>query len=145
MSMGRKIDEALRALEAEGGLPKSLTTGERNKRIWDKLSELGHKAREHPSRRTLARYLGVLRPTCPSPNSILSGNVESNFDPEKEDQMRYSDHRTMIDITGAARTWVQTVPWDHGIHEVLDPAYLNPNYLAFRQGDRVELQASDFS
>jgi hypothetical protein len=44
----------------------------------------------------------------------------------------------MTDITGAARTWVQVVPWDHGLHEVLDPAYLDPRYLIFRKADRVE-------
>jgi hypothetical protein len=50
-----------------------------------------------------------------------------------------------LTFTGAVRTWYQVVPWDHGLDEVLHPDYLNSNYLAFREGDRVELQASDLS
>jgi hypothetical protein len=63
----------------------------------------------------------------------------------EEDETHFSDHRSMLDITGAVRTWLQICPWDHGLDEVLTPSYLDTNYLAFRQGDRVEIQASDFS
>jgi hypothetical protein len=44
--------------------------------------------------------------------------------------MQFSNHR--LDITGAARTWLQVAPWDHGLDEVLHPKYLPPNHIQFR-------------
>ena len=71
MSFG-KVKEAVRALDRDGKLPPHLKPGERNKRIYDRLVELGYDPRsEMPSRRSLARYLERLsrvdatRPLCP--------------------------------------------------------------------------------
>lgn len=41
MSFGQKITMAVRALKAEGKLPRHLRAGERDKRIFDRLVDLG--------------------------------------------------------------------------------------------------------
>jgi hypothetical protein len=155
MSFGRKLSSAMKALQAAGVPLANLRPVELHKRVADKLVELGHDPCEIPSRWTIERHLRLLMADtprsdctlCTSTNALADGISDSTQDPTTEghDEMHLSDHRSMREIGSSVRTWHQVVPWDHGIDEVLDPAYLNPNYLAFREGDRIELQASDFS
>jgi hypothetical protein len=139
MTFGHKITAAVRALQREGKLPANLRTTELEKRVANKLTELGHDPRtELPSRRTLLRHYeryreavdDTTRPICPLCHVHLgaaAGMVDSeDLESQRgQDDMHQSDRTTMFDIMGAARTWLQVAPWDHPLDEVLAPGYLN--------------------
>ena len=154
MSMGARMRTALLVLKDEG-VPSDIGTGELEKRIEGKLIDLGYRRGEIPSHRTFMRHVADLKALLQPADGTLwhfrdgtvIGITDAATEPpttEGHDEMQ-SNHQTMIDITGASRTWVQEVPYDHPIDVILGPTYLHGNYLKFRQGDRVELQPADFS
>ena len=57
MSFGKKIEDVALALRREGKLPPGLRTVERNKRVLDRLEELGNNSNGLPSRWMLTRHL----------------------------------------------------------------------------------------
>jgi hypothetical protein len=153
MSFGTKVKYAARVLWPEGKLPPGLRKVERNALIIDKLKELGHDPRTGlPTRWTLNRHLDRDFPVadactlCTSTADAADGITE----PDAEHQegrlhMKTSNRMTITDVTGAARSWQQEVPWDEGIDDVLHQNYFDTVHLYVRQGDRIELFARDFS
>jgi hypothetical protein len=157
MSFGKKLAAAAIKLKAEGISP-GIRTVELEKRIAEKLIEFGSGRGEIPSHRTFLRHLDDLRALLQPADGTLwhfrddaAGSISGTDDAEhqegKEMEARrfQSDRMSMQDTTGSSRAWLQVVKWDHPLDEVLSSGYLDTHYLAFRQGDKVELQASDFS
>src|SRR5690242_5756001 len=155
MSMGAKMRAAFLVLKDEDRLYPGIRTNELEKRLAEKLTELGCGPGEIPSHRTFLRHLDDLRALmqpadgtlCHYRDAATDGMVAADDPAHEKEQgdMHASNHQTMISTTGYANTWAQSVPWDHPLEEVLAPGYLDGNYLKFKVGDRVELQASDWA
>src|SRR5262245_7629233 len=154
MSFGRKVEAAVRALQAEGRLPSTLRPVERNARVIDKLMALGHISRhELPSRRTLGCYLDRAEPECPlctSTNDAAGGisDVDDPSDDEGENSMEAAP-QALAEITQCVRQWLLTVAHDHSLDQALHPNYLRGlatlNNRTLEPGDVIQLRPVDMS
>src|SRR5690242_17979566 len=113
MSMGQRMTMAVLVLKSENRLPPDIRTVELEQRVGEKLVELGYGRKGVPSRRTFLRHVDHLRALIQDPDGTVwhskltdvSDMVGADDSHEGDDEMRYSNHRKMINITGAIRVW----------------------------------------
>jgi hypothetical protein len=154
MSFGKKVEDAVRALQAEGRFQDSLRPVERNARVIDKLIALGHISRhELPSRRTLGRYLDrrLGEPECPlctSTAEVAGGILRADDHSEHEgDQEMQAERMALQKLTDKSERYVLTVPLHHPIDAALAPDYLRGfvNYAKLLAGDEIIVRSVDFT
>src|SRR5262245_43158714 len=154
MSMGQRMTAALLALKTENRLPPGIRTNELERRIADKLTELGCTRGELPSRRTFLRHVDRLRTLiqdtdgtdCHFRDDVADGMVEADDAEHEGDEEMEAEPRALMEITQAVRQWLLNVPHETPIDVALNPAYLRRlANMNIKPGDGIELRPVDMS